>query len=194
MLISTDSKSTSARQTGARENDFLKTRAGFAYIRECVKFGFDVADAVLFTRDLYEVEVTSRKIHGRMMTTDIIDFVYRLRGVGGHYRIRKYNMVTCQYDTVYVGVAEALCGWILDGEIEVPLDVYNTDTCAGDARKLVYNPFTYDLNHKSLYSVVEGVAANPYSWLIVNEYSCAFEVFRASAAFMRDVHSSTLSL
>lgn len=187
--------------------DFLKTRAGFAYVRECIKCGVSVGYATnVRPLHLYEVEFYEGIFRGTLHTTDLEYTLGVCRVQRGSVCVREYNRATCQYDTVYVGTPEALCSWVTDGdlrvtgydeyeEFEIPLDVYNTDTCAGDARKLVYNQYTYKLNHKPLYSVVEDVAANPsYSWLVVNVHACASEVLRASAVFMRDVCGATLPI
>lgn len=180
-------------------NDFLKTRAGFAYVRECVKFGFSVADAVLLSHDLYEIEVTSYEIHGCMKTIDLGDFVRRLRSFDGRYRVRKYNVSTYEYDCVYDGSAEALYNWVINGDIRIidydggePVEslfnLYSIDTCAGNERKLVYsNALTFDVAYGSLFDVVEKAAINPYSWLVCYAPGIDTKVFRASAAFMRDV-------
>lgn len=180
-------------------NDFLKTRAGFAYVRECVKFGFDVADAIQFRHNLYKIEVASYEIHGCLETTDLTDFVRRLRGFDGRYTVRKYNVSTYEYDCVYDGTSEALYNWVVCGDIRIidyedgePVEslfnLYNIDTCAGNERKLVYsNARPFDMRYGSLFDVVEKVATNPYSWLVCHTPGDNTEVFRASAAFMRDV-------
>lgn len=180
-------------------NDFLKTRAGFAYVRECVKFGFDVADAVQRHHDLYKIEVTSYEIHGCMKTTNLTGFVSRLRSFDGRYTVHKYNVSTCEYDCVYDGSAEALHRWVVGGDIRITdydgfepveclFNLYSIDTCAGNERKLVYsNALTFDVAYGSLSNVVEKVAINPHSWLVCHAPGSDTEVFRASAAFMRDV-------
>ena len=180
-------------------NDFLKTRAGFAYVRECVKFGFDVADAVQRHHDLYKIEVTSYEIYGCLETTNLTDFVSRLRSFDGRYTVHKYNVSTCEYDCVYDGSAEALYNWVINGDIRIidydggePVEslfnLYSIDTCAGNERKLVYsNALTFDVAYGSLFDVVEKAAINPYSWLVCYAPGIDTKVFRASAAFMRDV-------
>lgn len=185
-------------------NDFLKTRAGFAYVRECVKFGLDIADAIQLRPDLYEIEVASYRIRGCMKTIDLGDFVLRLRGFGAHYTVRKYNVSTCKYDCVYDGSSEALRNWVGNGDIRIVdyddgdqeeclFNLYDIDTCAGNERKLVYNNApTYDPNHTTLAGAVEKAATNPYSWLVCIASDNDSEAFRASAAFMRDVCGDTL--
>ena len=180
-------------------NDFLKTRAGFAYVRECVKFGLGVADAIQLRPDLYEIEVTSYEIHGYLETTNLMVFVRRLRSFDGRCRVRKYNVSTYEYDCVYDGSVGALYSWVVNGDIRIidhdgdePVEclfnMYDIDTCAGNERKLVYsNVLTFDPNYASLFDVVEKAATNPYSWLVCHTPGSNTEVFRASAAFMRDV-------
>lgn len=187
-------------------NDFLKTRAGFAYVRECVKFGFDVADVVQSRHDLYKIEVTSYGIHGCLETAFLTDFVCRLRSFDGRYTVRKYNVSTCEYDCVYDGSAEALHRWAAGGDIRIidydgfePVEclfnLYSIDTCAGNERKLVYsNVLTFDVPYGSLSNVVEKVAINPHSWLVCHVPGSDTEVFRASAAFMRDECGDILPL
>ena len=184
-------------------NDFLKTRAGFAYVRECVKCCVSVGYAVnLRPLHLYEVEFHEDFFRGTLYTTDLGCTLRACHVQRGSACVREYNMATCQYDTVYVGATETLRSWVIDGEllvteycddvVAVDFDVHLIDTCTGDARKIWCNKHMYDPNHRSCYSVIEDAAASPYNWLVANAHGRATEVFRASAEFMRDVCGSEL--
>ena len=167
-------------------NDFLKTRAGFAYVRECVKFGFDVVDAKLFNLDLYEVEITSYEMHGRMMVANIVAFVRRQRSFDGRYRIHKYNRSTCKYDCVYDGSSEVLNDWVTVGGLLVPaVELYGFNN-RGDKPTQIFS--TYRTTQFTPHDVFARAANNYNRVLCYNADPDEWKLlFEADPAFMATV-------
>lgn len=133
---------------------------------------------------LYEVEFRNMYFYGTCRTTDIKELLYRVCVKCGSVSVREYNRVTYEYNTVYIGSVKTLRRWVMNGDIQVGLDVYNTYTSVGGAHKLVFNPFIRDLCHQTFYQTVKKLASSPFRWVIATVCGSDDEVFRASAAFM----------
>lgn len=186
-------------------NDFLKTRAGFAYVRECVKCGLCIYEAAVGRPDVYEVQATNRYgISGVTHTTYVCESIRMLYWQGiDALTIRKYVPMERKYVVVYNGSCKALYNWMSFGWVwahvalyrysrlvdEQPSVIYTARECPGFNHENV--PITTTDDHGILlyYAFVE-LAQEPGCRIVgfAKGIRHCNVMFEADAAFLRDTH------
>lgn len=166
-------------------NDFLRTRAGSAYVRECVKCGMDIRDAVDGCgRDLYQVDIQTRWSRVCVHTGFLYDVLLSMNNLCfGTCVIRKYDRDAREYKVVYDGVTDALYMW------------FTSCVLPKQSVLIKFVPATfestvvYDMRSPILNDGVGAVAdaANHHAQVLCFfHYNMDNPLFRADAGFMMD--------
>lgn len=171
--------------------DFLKTRGGFAYVRECVKCGISIHDATDGCGvDLYQVDIQARWSRTRVYTGFLHDVLLSMKDLCfGTCVIRKYDRDVRKYKVVYDGVTDALYRWFASGTL--PKQSVLTEFVPATFEF----PVVCDMRSPILNDCVSAMAnaANHHA-----QVSCFFNdnvdtpLFKADAGFMMDWHDNLI--